>query len=918
MTTSYTFGAFQLVPAKALLLKDGVPQHVGSRAFEILKILVERAGTYVSKQELLALAWPGVVVEEANLRVQMARLRRVLTTDDGNDYIATAPNRGYMFSELVAATVAAVAEPAPLVVPSLPSLLVRVIGRDDDLRAICEQIPQRRLVTIVGPGGIGKTTLALAAGWSLATDAAWAIAFVDLAPQTTSDFLINAIAAALNVQPDDAGGPLNQVVRKLNASKQVLVLNNCEHIINAVAETAELLLRMAPALRILTTSREPLRAQGEWLYRLSGLKLAETAQSPAAELFIERVNDNIENFNPSDEDVAAIARICAQLDGIPLALELAAARVDVFGVRGLADRLHDHMNVLTHGRRTALPRHKTMRATLDWSFQTLSALEKDVLINAAIFKAGFTAAAAIAVLCGPEVTSDDVIEALSGLIAKSLIVRDMETQPARYRLLETTRQYAEEKLQTSGRQNEIARKHAVYLRDHYAGAERDRGQRSAAEWNNLYGVFVDDVRSALVWSLGPEGDSELGVALAVSSAPMWQRLSLSGEYAAMLSRAMEALSASPNATPMQKLHLNITLPVTLYHVIGPSPRFADMLRAALSVAEQNDDIPNQLKATWALFGHTVAFADYGRALDYAKAFAERAQKNTVPGAALISHRILGYALSRVGDQAAAYASVTEAMRPLAEGTTLTSTFQYNHLGAARATGAMVLWLRGFPDQALQAAREAADYCKASSDAATLAFALSQNIIPVFVWAGCDDEARALVNFLHAAGVKQGFGFSVQWADAYAQVLDRRMGAQVTSTLWTGYAQYVPFHRDMLATMDDSLQDQDVVSRATLHGPHWASAEVMRCEAERFMSVGDDVSAASLLKAAHGLAQAQGARGWELRIATSQARLYRQTGKNKAAEKALTTILASFTEGASTRDVKIAQDVLQTFREKEPA
>jgi predicted ATPase/DNA-binding winged helix-turn-helix (wHTH) protein len=923
MTTSFTFGAFELHPAKALLLKDGVPQHVGSRAFEVLKVLVERAGTYVSKQDLLTLVWPGVTVEEANLRVQMARLRRVLTTDDGRDYIATAPNRGYMFSEpvtIVGSAVVNEAAPAaaPPVAAALPSLLVRLIGRDDDMRALPEHIAQRRLVTIVGPGGIGKTTLALAACWQVAAGAAWTICFVDLAPLTSGDFFIGTIAAALHVQQANDASLLNAVTRKLNAAKTLLVLDNCEHIIDTVAATTEMLLKTVPGLHVLATSREPLRTQGEWLYRLSGLKLAETQSSPATELFIERVSDSVEDFKPSDADVAAIGNICAQLDGIPLAIELAAARVDMFGVQGLAEHLHDHMNMLTHGRRTALPRHKTMKATLDWSFNSLSALEQTVLVRGAIFKAGFTSAAAVAVLGDEQITSNHVIEALSGLLAKSLIVRDVGTQPARYRLLETTRQYADEKLAELGQLNEIARKHAVYLREHYASAERDRSERSATEWNNLYGVFVDDVRAALVWALGPNGDSELGVALAISSAPMWQRLSLSGEYAEMLSRAMEALSRSADATPMQKLNLNITLPVTLYHVIGPSPRFLDMLRTALAVAEQHDDVPNQLKALWALFGHTVSFADYAKALDYAKVFAERARQSTVPGAELISHRILGYALSRAGNQVAAQKSLIDAMRPLADGTTLTSSFQYNHLGAARATSAMVLWLRGLPDQALQAAREAAEYCNASSDAATLAFALSQNIIPVFFWAGCDDEAREYVNVLKAAGLKQGFGFSVQWADAYLNVLDRRAGRAGTNTLWAGYAQYVPFHRDLLATIDDTLQDQDVVSRATLHDTNWSSAEVMRCEAERFMTVGDHVSAETLLRTALELAEGQGAKGWELRITTSLARLFYHQGKADEAYQTLHKVLAQFEEGATTRDVKIAHDVLKSLRPKELA
>ncbi|HTV27648.1 MAG TPA: winged helix-turn-helix domain-containing protein, partial [Xanthobacteraceae bacterium] len=458
-----SFGPFRLRPAAHLLLEGDRPIHIGVRALDLLTALIERAGEIVTKDELLVRVWPGVTVDEGNLRTQVALVRKVLRDgQDGARYLMTVPGRGYRFVapfSIIEAPQAANTQ-APLVesASGLPARLTPLVGRADAVGDIAGRLSRHRFVTITGPGGIGKTSVALAVAEQAAASYADGICVVDCAPLLGSSLVARKLASTLGlgIAVDD---PTRGLVAFLRGKQLLIILDCCERVVEAAAVLVEELLKGAPGIGILATSREPLRAEGEIVYRLPPLEIppeaidltaADALTYPAVQLFVERVTSSTGQFDLSDTDAPVVADICRKLDGIALAIELAAGRVDVFGLLGVAGRLEDRLRLLSLGRRTALPRHQTLAATLDWSYDALSEAEQAALRQLSIFAGRFTLASAQAVTTDDLATSPDIVEIVASLVSKSLINADVAAAIGYYRLLDTTRAYALKKLTESG------------------------------------------------------------------------------------------------------------------------------------------------------------------------------------------------------------------------------------------------------------------------------------------------------------------------------------------------------------------------------------------------------------------------------------------------------------------------------------
>jgi predicted ATPase/DNA-binding winged helix-turn-helix (wHTH) protein len=450
------FGPFRLDLVRHVLWEAGKPVRLGGRALHILLALVERAGQTVGSPELLARVWQDRIVEPGALRVHIAALRKILRDQQfGIRYVENVSGQGYRFVAPVtrvherpvsAATPASLSgvppsgEPGsmPYRADNLPAMMTRMLGREQVLSTLSARVPQRRFVTITGPGGIGKTTLALSVAATLAPTYPQGACYVDLALLSEPGRASSALAAALGLATL-AADTLPDILTFLRDKSLLLVLDNCEHVIDVAANLAQKVLRGAPSVHVIATSREPLYAEGEFVHRLEPLALpeggdaltrAEALAFPALQLFVERAEASMDTFELRDAEIPQLAQICRRLDGNPLAIELAAAHVAILGLAGLAASLDEGSHLLIRGRRTAMPRQQTLRATLDWSYDLLTASEQAILRRLAVFVGSFDLRSASTVATDETLDRAEVLEGLGRLVAKSLLVADVTGEMA--------------------------------------------------------------------------------------------------------------------------------------------------------------------------------------------------------------------------------------------------------------------------------------------------------------------------------------------------------------------------------------------------------------------------------------------------------------------------------------------------------
>ena len=627
MPTTFRFGTVEVQPATQQLVIDGVPAALGARAFDLLLALIERRERLVAKHELLDIVWRGQVVEEGNLHVQVSTLRKLL----GPAAITTIPGRGYRFVAALEADKGAngadatpadvqvqadpsAPEPAPAVPPAPGNLGAHrqpLLGRATELQALLALVQAQRLVTLVGAAGMGKTALAQAAAQALRTRWRHGVWWVDLANVSEAALLPQAVAQALRIArpagPEQGfqGLSSEHLASVLASMSLLLVLDNCEHLVDAASALAERIVNHASGVHVLATSQELLNVPGEALFKLAPLalpaadlspqfpespeSLARAGQYGAIQLFVERARAADGRFALSADNVQAVTHICRRLDGLPLAIELAAARVRLLGVQGLLAKLDERFRVLTGGARTAMRRHQTLRAAIDWSHGLLSANEEVVFRRLGVFVGGFALELAQGVAQDEHIDAWAVLDALGGLVDKSLVsaaVIDAAegAEPPRYSLLETTRAYALEMLAAAGETDAWMARHAQVVCALFERMEEARrgeqGTISTVELLRHTAPELDNARAALAWAgrgLGNSegagsawgvgaavgsplgGDLDLAVGLAGSAMLVLGTLSLSTEAADHLMRLRGRLDASVSPQRAARFWLGLTI-----------------------------------------------------------------------------------------------------------------------------------------------------------------------------------------------------------------------------------------------------------------------------------------------------------------------------------------------------------------------
>lgn len=922
--SSYTFGPFRLQPGRRTLLQDEAAVTLGSRALDVLTALVERPGEVLTKRDLMSRAWPNMVVGEGSLKVAVSELRRVLgDPPEAKRYLVNLPGRGYMFVAPVAGLQQAGATAAELhaaaAPPPLPCLPFCPIGREADLAAVAAALRERRLVSIVGPGGIGKTTLAIAAAQALAASFEDGACFVDLSGVSDARFVPAIVAQALGVvlRSEDA---LTTLALALHRRRQLIVLDNCEGLLDATATLVTRLLGSAPGLRLLSTSREALRVAGETVHRLPPLAFppgqepqtaAQALGFPAVRLFVDRATIRDARFELAAADVIHVVDICRKLEGLPLAIELAASRVDAFGLAELAALLEDRLRLIQLSWRGGQPRHASLEATLDWSYELLTADERLLLQRLAVFSGDFTLGAVRAV-AGEGI---EVAQALEGLVAKSLVVSSIASRSGRYRLLDATRAYAAHKLGTGSDYAALRRRHASHVLAMLEGSNRGDGGDAPC---------LTELRCTIAWAASPIGEASLAVALRLAALPLWARQSLLSECRENVEQTLADERLRPWLGARERMQLKAALGAALLHTRGPQAGIAALWSEALAEADALQDVEHQLRMLWGLPLYLHFAGDYRGALGYLRRFRALAQAQGDAVDRLNGERLLGTTLLYLGRLSSAR-RCTERM--LAEGGMQAggshiARFQFEPVSVARSTLANILWLQGHAEQALQTACQAVEDARRAEHPLSLLGALGQGAVPLALQIGdraAADHYLADLADLLARHDLALFGQHARCLRSIAQ-LERgdlagvsALEAAVQALLAAGFHLRRTHYlcalakgqglagraNEALATIDAAL---DWCARS---GERWYLPEALRLKGELLAAGAEPGRAAPWYERALRMARAQGALTWELRVAVSRVRL-------QASEEALATLRSvhgRFAAGFVTADLREAAQLL---------
>jgi predicted ATPase/DNA-binding winged helix-turn-helix (wHTH) protein len=935
----FSFGPYRLIPSRQLLLLEDHPIKLGGRAFELLRLLVQRGGELVSKEELMAAAWPGIFVHESNLKVNMSNLRRLLGDTKLNpSYFATVVGRGYRFIAPVHAGIGAFEDGDTFGEdPGFGHLPPQghLVGREAELADVQIALHRERHVTLVGAGGIGKTTVAIAAAHAYADMCLDGLCLVDLATIDDPTLLPVALVTALGIRgnPDDS---FAAILDYLLSRRMLIILDNCEHVLPAATIFARSLASEKGLSKVLATSREPLGFDIEFLIRIGPLAVPDDEPSlslqraisfPTVELFVSRALEWA-GYEVSDADCDAVVSICRSVEGLPLAIELAAAQLEKFSPVDLLAMLDRHASFSNPRPHSVTPRHETLLATIDWSYRLLPQREAAIFRLVSAFADSFELEDAVHIAGAIRLDPIDVVTGLGGLVAKSLLSAEVNGPGLRYRQLDSTRHYAAEKRRTDSADALILKYHAQRILDLFKRSEDEWHWLETVDWTIRYVSRLADLRAALAWAFGADGDIVLGIKLTVAAIPLWSETAILSEAQQRTELALKLAENVP-CDDLLKAKLACARAWSLFYS-KMRKEIEDAWFNAIGFAQRAHSLEYEQRG---LEGLAYYLMEVGK-IDEAIGCLEDSEKLSVHhrdwSAAPEGDRALAWAKAHRGD----FVESGQVLDRLAvqhsfAGKRATMTGQdVIRFVSIRCYLTFIAWMTGRADYADVVTRDAVEQAGHAGHWLSQSNALGLAALPLALETGNitrlehysvlmqrNMDREIIPRWIPVHHYFKGtLSYLKGNREAYREVRDA-IDHMIECRYLLRIGMYIAGLARVLLNRGLLEEAADTISLAfqfqERQGERWCRCELMRVDAAIHHRAGDHVAAERMWKDAVNEAHAIGAKSFELRAASDLAAHYVDTRRSGKAVALLEPLYRGFSEGFDTQDLRTASQLLRS-------
>lgn len=924
-----SFGPFRLYPGQRKLLCRGVEVRLGGRAMDVLRVLAKKKGTLVHSDELFAAAWPDVFVHESNLKVTVAALRRTLREySPSHEYVGNVVGRGYWLSSDVRPLSSSDDIPRSAPLPELRT----IIGRDEEIAALCETMVHYRLSTIAGAGGMGKTTVAVAAAQIFEDEASHAVTFVDLARVVSEEFVASTIAAALGISVEGKD-VLPAAASLLARRKALLVLDTCEHVQCEVARICDVLLDDTANLRVLATSRRVLGSQFErvvWLPPLTvppegGDNTVEAVLAYSGPQLLTTLASDKAGYRIAEKDAPAIAKICRRLDGAPLAIELASSRLKGRSADLVLGELDDRFRRLRRDAPGGPLRQQTLLLTLEWSYALLTRSESDALRAISIFSGTFVTDSAIYVGAALELAPATVVEAISGLVGKSMLSIDQGAGEPRYRLLDSTRAFARDLLMAHDELDRVSARHAHLQLEILERANSEQAGMPVRDWQMLCAGQVDDLRKAIDWALHGRCDLLLGIKLVAAGLPLWQTLSLDLEISRNCTAALAELDGIDSKDPALELNLAVGLAAANALLSNDTEKTIATFRRAIDLARAASDSNAEFRALGALALYAVLRGTQSDPAGTLEAMGKAAIRTNDPFALWEQQHVYAFWESCSGYFSSGHArlgSIFVEMDAYPE--QLLTKSQVNTKLMMRTNFAATAWYAGRIGRAQKLVNETLEMVLAVGHGLTLAYCLGTGLIDALLQMGDYQKAEYGIDLLERTIDRHGLGAWVAKAKCYRAAFEAfsersrdparlrlafdGLGGKAANVEHQAY--FAMLARAMLEAgyIDDVLEVSDFV--IALGTQRWARPEFLRIKAGTERAKGQIDLAEATLRASLRDADEIEVPSFKLRAAYDLASLLHERGASIEARELIAPLYNQFSDGFDTRDLRRARELLE--------